>query len=418
MTATRDDRTETAGIGRRWASLSVDDALSTWAKDVSAYAGDPGAADPPDTVVFGAGIPDPPTLPREALLAAARRVLEKDGPGALRYGGNQGDLLMREWLAERLNRQEDAGVGPENFFLTNGSGQAIQMVTTAFLNPGDTMLVERPSYPGAMRVFRAYGAQLAGVEMDGEGVRIDSLEATVRRLADEGRAPKLFYTMPTLHNPTGLTASIPRREQVVEVCDRHGILIVEDDAYGEVRVEGERPPSYYKLTDGQGALRLSTVSKMLATGLRIGWVIGRKDFIDALVRMRFDGGLSPFLIRTVAEFCASGDQDRHLETMIPVYREKRDRMLSVLSERCSRHVSWITPEGGYFLWLKLGDRIDPASLAEAMASEKVAARPGAAFFPDKDPDNYLRLCFSNPSIEEIEEGIQRLGRALDRCVAS
>lgn len=415
MTVTQQDRLDPPPQGRRWASITAADALSTWAQAIAGYAGDPGTPDPPDTVVFGAGIPDPPTLPREALLAAARRVLEKDGAGALRYGGNQGDLLLRGWLAERLNRQEDAGVGPENFFLTNGSGQAIQMTASAFVNPGETVLVERPSYPGGMRTFRAYGANLVGVDMDDEGVRIDALQSTLRRLSDQGQIPRLFYTMPNLHNPTGLTTPIARREAVVDLCDAYGILIVEDDAYGEVRVEGERPPSYYKLTDGQGALRLSTVSKMLATGLRIGWVTGRKDFIEALTRLRFDGGLSPFLTRIVAEFCIAGDQDRHLETMVPIYREKRDRMVAAVAERCSAHTSWSVPEGGYFLWLKLSSGIDPARLATAMVEEKVAARPGAGFFPDTDSENYLRLCFSNPSLDEIEEGIKRLGRALDRC---
>ncbi len=202
---------------------------------------------------------------------------------------------------------------------------------------------------------------------------------------------------------------------MVGICDRHRILIAEDDAYGEIRVEGTRPPSYYKLSGGQGALRLSTVSKMLATGLRVGWVTGREDFIQALTRLRFDGGLSPFLLRTVAEFCVSGDEDRHLEKMIPVYREKLDRMLTALSERCGRHVTWTQPEGGFFLWLKLADGIDPAKLEGAMAGEGVGARPGTQFFPDRDPNNYLRLCFSTASVDHIEEGIRRLGRALDRC---
>lgn len=415
MTIGHSERTRAVTEQRRWATTTAADVLSSWAKGITAYAGDPSAPDPEGTIVFGAGIPDPPTLPREGLLAATRRVLQSDGPGALRYGSTQGDIQLRNWLAERLNRQEDAGVTAENFFLTNGSGQAIQMVVAAFANPGDVVLVERPSYPGGMRTLRAYGAQLIGIDMDEEGVSVDALETTLRRLSDEGRTPPFFYTMPNLHNPTGLTTTPSRRERVVDLCDEYGVLIVEDDAYGEVRVEGERPPSYFKLSGGQGALRLSTVSKMLAAGLRIGWVTGRKDFVDTLTRLRFDGGLSPFLTRIVAEFCTSGDQDRHLEMMVPIYREKRDRMLAALSERCSTHVSWIVPEGGYFLWLKLAPEIDPTRLSAAMTDEKVAARAGAAFFPDAPADNYLRLCFSNPSIEQIEEGVRRLGRALDRC---
>jgi 2-aminoadipate transaminase len=252
MTTGHTQLTAASAGARRWTTVSSADVLSDWAKGITAYSGDASAPDPEDTIVFGAGIPDPPTLPREALLAAARRVLEKDGPGALRYGSTQGDLLLREWLAERLNRRDGTSTTPENFFLTNGSGQAIQMIAAAFANPGDTVLVERPSYPGGMRTFRAYGAQLVGVDMDDDGIRIEALDATLRRLADEGRTPPLLYTMPNLHNPTGLTTSLARREQVADLCDEYGVLIVEDDAYGEVRVEGGHLPSYYKITDGRG----------------------------------------------------------------------------------------------------------------------------------------------------------------------
>jgi 2-aminoadipate transaminase len=405
---------EAVQMGRRWATTAAGDVLSIWARNVSPAGQAAAPADTTGTVVFGAGEPDPATLPIEGLVAAARRALQKDGVGSLRYGGAQGDVLMRAWLADRLNAQEGAGVGPQNFFLTNGSGQAIQMVITAFVDPGDTVLTESPSYPAAMRVMRAYGGTVAGVEMDSEGVCTDALEETIRRLQAEGRAPRLFYTLPTFHNPAGVTTSLSRREVVAELCDRHSILIMEDDAYGEIRVDGQRLPSYYKLTGGQGALRLSTVSKMLAPGLRIGWVTARTDFIDALVQLRFDGGLSPFLIRTVAEFCASGDEDAHLGRMIPVYREKRDRMISSLSERCARHVSWVQPDGGFFLWIKLADHVDSAALTRAMAAECVAARPGTQFFPDGDGRGYLRLCYSTTSVAEIEEGIQRLGRALDK----
>jgi 2-aminoadipate transaminase len=409
-----DTRTLPARAERRWSGVSADSVLSTWATGIAQYAGDPGRPNPPNVIVFGAGNPDPDSFPWEGLLAAARRVMERDFAGALIYGPSQGEPALREWLANRLNAQEDAGVGPEHFFLTHGSGQAIQMVAQAYLNPGDTLLVERPSYPGAMRTFRAHGGEPVGVAMDDEGLVVASLEETAERLAQQGRAPRLLYTMPTFHNPTGITASLARREAIADACDRLGILIVEDDAYGEVRCDGERLPSYYKLTGGHGALRLSTFSKMLSTGLRVGWITGRKDFIDTFARLRFDGGLSPFLIRTVAEFCISGDQDRHLERVIPIYREKRDRLVSALSERCGRHITWVQPDGGYFLWIKLGDHLDPAKVAEAAGRERVAARPGTQFFPEKEGENYLRLCFSNLSVEEIEEGVQRLGRALDQ----
>jgi 2-aminoadipate transaminase len=413
MTQTRD---RAAGTERRWTRIAVDDLLTDWAQGAGGFASDFSRVYPPGTVVFGAGIPDPDTLPWEQLAAAARRVLEQDAPGALRYGGLQGDVILRQWLADRLNRQEDAGVGPEHFLLTNGSGQALQMIASAFIQPGTAVLVERPSYSAAMRTFRSFGGELIDVAMDQEGVLPEALEGAIAHLEAEGRAPRLFYTMPTLQNPSGLTTTVPRRETVVDICDRHGILIVEDDAYGEIRVAGRRPPSYYKVGGGQGVLRLSTFSKMAATGLRIGWVTGRPDFITALTRLRFDSGLSPFLIRTVAEFGTSGDQDRHLAKMIPIYREKRDRLLAALTERCARHGTWTVPEGGFFLWMRLTDHIDPDHLTQALEAEQVVAQRGTNFFADEPDGNYLRLCFSFLSPEAIEEGVQRLGRALDQSV--
>ncbi len=406
---------ERATGGGRLSQTPATELLSAWARRGHANQGESGPPAASGLIEFGGGIPDPETLPKDALLAAAARVLAQDAPGALRYGGAQGEELMRRWLAARLNTQEDAGAGPENFFLTSGSGQAIQMVIAAFSDPGDVALVERPSYPGSLRTFRAYGVELAGVDMDEEGVVIDALERTLTTLAAAGRTPRLFYTMPTLHNPTGITTTIPRREAVVELCDRFGVLIMEDDAYGEIRCEGRRPPSYYRLSGGQGALRISTVSKMLATGLRVGWVTGRKDLVDSLTRLRFDGGLSPFLIRTVAEFCSSGDQDAHLEHMIPLYREKRDRTLAALAERCAGQATWTHPEGGFFLWMTLDPAINPAKLRESMQSENVFARTGMQFFPDGGGEHNLRLCFSTLSVADIEEGVRRLGRALDQA---
>lgn len=402
-------------IERRWAETPLQDVLSDWALGIAGGRIDLGAIDPADAVVLGAGNPDPATLPAEALLAAARRVLEKDRAGALRYGPDQGDPGMRAWLADRLNRQEHAGVGPDNFFITNGSGEGIEMIAHMFLNKGDVALVERPTYAASLRVLRSYGAEIAGVDMDADGVLPDAFEAAVRRIVAEGKTAKLFYTLPTFNNPTGVTTTVPRREAVAEICDRYRVLIMEDDAYGEIRIDGQRPPSYYKLTGGHGAVRLSTVSKMLATGLRVGWVTGRADIIRTLTRMRMDGGLSPFLIRTVAEFCTSGEQERHLERVIPVYREKRDRMIAALSERCSGRVTWQQPDGGFFLWLELAAGIDPARLATAMDEERIVVRDGSRFFPDPEPRHFLRLCYSYASVAEIEEGIRRLGRALDRC---
>jgi 2-aminoadipate transaminase len=409
-------RSGTVGTNRQWETTAVDAILSSWAKNFTESFEGLEPPDPPGMIVFGAGYPDVTLLPLDALIAAAQRAMEAERSRALRYDDTSGDLLVRAWLADRLNAQESAGVGQENFFLTNGSNQAIYLASAVFLDPGDVALVERPTYQGAISMLRGCGAELVGVNMDDEGLDVTAFADTVRSLAELGRSPKLFYTMASMHNPTGLTTPVSRREAVVEICDRHRILIVEDDAYGEIRMEGKRPPSYYTLTGGQGALRISTVSKMLANALRVGWVTAREDVIEALRRLPLESSMSAFVTRMVAEFFLSGDEESHLKRVIPLYREKRDCMLAALDEHCAQHATWTRPEGGFFLWMRLRESIEPDRLAEAMAAECVAARTGHQFFLDLEPNNYLRLSFSELSVEEIEEGIRRLGRALDRSV--
>jgi 2-aminoadipate transaminase len=399
-----------------WAETPLESHLSTWATAAIPLAGGgPGRADAPGMVVFGGGDPDPVSLPWEELAAAARRALESDPMSTLHYGPASGDQRLRGWLADRLNAQEGAGVTADHFVLTHGSGQGINLVLATFLNPGDVALVERPTYSGGIRAIRVHGVVPEGVEMDDDGLIPEALEQAVERVAAGGRQAKVLYTMPTIHNPAGMTVSVARREAIAEVCARHGVLIMEDDAYGEIRCDGVRPPSYYTITGGEGAVRLSTFSKMLSTGIRLGWVTGRPDVVATLAKLRFDGGISPFTTRTVAEFCLSGDQDRHLERVIPIYREKRDRTISAMAERCSEAATWSHPEGGFFLWVKLNDVIDPARLPAAMAEEQVGARPGTQFFAGPEGEQFVRLCYSTLTVDEIEEGVRRLARAIDRC---
>lgn len=405
----------------RWAMRPAREVISQLAASMQTYGeGDQRSAPqtPPGVqpISFGAGFPDPQTFPYDALLEAARRALQKDGAAALRYGLVQGDPSLREWIAAHLVQQGHAlSLGVENIAITNGSAQAIGLVFEALLDPGDVVLVEVPSYSGGMRSIRAAGGEVIGVATDEQGLIPEALEETVKRLQAEGRRVKALYTIPTFQNPTGCTIPLERRKRIAAILDESAVLIVEDDAYGDLRYEGERVPSFLAITQGQGALRLGSFSKTLATGLRIGYVAGRQDFVDAVTRIRYDLGLSPWLQRLVFEYAATGELERHIEQVIPLYREKRDRMLASLAERCSLLATWSKPEGGFYIWLKLADDIDGTRVPAALTGEGVIAFPGANFFPDRSGTQYVRLCFSTAALEEIDEGVRRLGRALEKC---
>jgi len=336
----------------------------------------------------------------------------------LMYGGPQGYAGLREWLAQQANRREGLHLGPEHFTITNGSAGALAQVFETFLDPGDVAIFEAPSYPGAIRIARSTLAEVVEVALDGDGVVPEALEERILQLKATGRRPKLFYTIANFHNPTGATLPLERRRQVVDICRRHGVLIVDDDAYGDIRFEGDDLPSLFALAGGQGSLRIGTFSKTVATGLRLGWVMADQALIDALVRMRFDLGSSPWLQRVIAEYAASGLFWEHVPRAVALYRHKRDVMLAALDERCRRFARWDIPRGGFFLWLHLSEGVDPEALADAAAEEGVAFVSGRTFFADGSGAEHIRLAFSFVAEAQIPEAVLRLGRAMERAVRS
>jgi 2-aminoadipate transaminase len=373
---------------------------------------------PVPSIALTGGVPDPESLPSDDLAEAARVVLEREGRLALQYGGPQGFPGLREWLAERVGRADGLSLGPENITITNGSAGALANVCETFLDPGDVVMAEAPSYPGAMRTIQAQGARVEGVPVDAEGLRPDALAETVEALSRRGARPKLLYTIPNFHNPTGFTLSLERRRAVLEIARRHRVIIVEDDAYGEIRFEGERVPSFFALSEGDGVLKVGTFSKTLATGLRVGWVAAAQEATDALVRMRFDMGTSPWVQRLVAEYVSAGHLDRHVPQVVEIYRRKRDAMATALTEYCAPFVRWRLPSGGFFLWLEMDRQVQPSAtgrLREAAAQEGVAYVSGDTFFVDRSGSQFIRLAYSFVAEQEIDEAIRRLGRALERA---
>ncbi|MPZ49018.1 MAG: aminotransferase class I/II-fold pyridoxal phosphate-dependent enzyme [Dehalococcoidia bacterium] len=390
-----------------------------------AYAGPGSGNDVPrqlrPPIAFTGGIPDPKALPIDELAAATQAVLRRDGVDALTYGGSQGYAGLRAWLAAHWTQIEGTELTPANYTLTIGSAHALENVCETFLNAGDVVIVEAPSFPGSIRTIRSLGCDVESVSMDAEGLDVDELAAKIAQVERGGRRVKLLYTIPNYHNPTGATLSAPRRTRLLDLCEQHDILVVEDDAYGELGYGEPLPPSLYSLSRGRGVVKLGTFSKIIATGLRTGWVQATPPIIDALVATRFDMGTSPLLLRTIAELAGGGQLEAHIEELCLLYGRKRDLMLNELRERAGSLATWTEPDGGFFLWLKLNEAIDPVKLRRTTEEEGVAYGPGGGFFAGmmgqaaaaRAP--YVRLAFSYTDEALIPEGVRRLSRALERA---
>ena len=366
-------------------------------------------------IEFTGGIPDPATLPVSALLEATRVVLAREPEDALQYGGSQGFAGLRDLIATRVAAEPGVNLGVENITLTSGGYPALQNVCDAFLEPGDVALVDAPAWGGFIRLAHAYEAEIAGVPLDEHGPIIAAAEDAIERAQRAGKQVKVWYAIPTFQNPMGVTFSLERRQAMLDLAARHHILIIEDDPYGDLRFTGARIPSLFALSGGEGVLKCGTFSKIIATGLRIGWIQGRKDYIDATLRMRFDNGTSPFVCRIIAAYIEGGTLEPHIEKMAGVYKAKCEAMLSALSETCSGIATWTEPEGGFFIWLTFDERKKLADVLRACNEEAVAVVPGTSFFADGSGQHNIRLAFSNVAEDQITEGIRRLARALTRA---
>ena len=355
-------------------------------------------------ITLGGGIPDPATLPARELQEALTRTLLDSPDEALRYGGVLGFEGLREVVAERQGRVDGVPLTPSNFIMSNGSAGGISNVCDAFVEPGDVVMVEAPSFSGSLRTIRGHMAEVVSVPMDERGVLVDILADEIGRAEADGKRVKLFYTVADFHNPTGTTMSLDRREDLIELCAEHGVLILEDAAYAEIYFHEEPPPSLYGLAQGQGILKVGTFSKPIATGLRVGWVQGREDFIDALSRVKFDMGNSPVLLRALWEYLRSGKLDEHLEQMRPLYASKCQALCQSLEEHCSQYVRFTRPEGGFFLWVEcLGPTA--SEVARKAAEVGLIFPVGANFFlnGERNDASHVRLAFSMASVEELQQ---------------
>jgi 2-aminoadipate transaminase len=374
-------------------------------------------AEQPDIISFAGGMPAPEVFPQEQLQAACNTVLSKHGGMALQYSPTEGYLPLREMIAQRTARYM-VEVTPKNILITSGSQQALDFIGRLFVNRGDYIVVESPSYLGALQAWNAYGAQYIPVPMDEDGMLVDQLEEALRK------GPKFIYVLPNFQNPSGATLSLERRKKVIELADKYGVPIVEDDPYGQLRYEGEHIPSLVHLDsqfrgfDGDcysgNVIYMSTFSKLLAPGLRLAWVIAPEQVIRKLVitKQAADLHTATFNQYVAYEVGKDGFIDEHVNYIRSVYRERRDVMLEMMDEMFPSEARWTKPHGGMFLWGILPERLDAADVLKVALERKVAFVPGAAFHTAQTGANTMRLNFSYSNPETIREGIARLGTLL------
>ncbi len=369
----------------------------------------------PEMISFAGGLPAPECFPTEELTAAAERVLVERPVAALQYGPTEGYKPLREFLTSHVARL-GISVPVEQLLITSGSQQALDLLGKLMIDPGALVAVEEPTYMGALQAWRPYQPRFATLPMDEEGLVVDALE----RLLQGGERPRFLYLVSSFQNPTGVTLSPERRHRLLEVATEYRLPIVEDDPYGELYYNSARPQPLAALdVELSGALRhvvyLSTFSKLLAPGLRVGWVAAPQELVSKLVQAKqgldlHTGSLSQAM---AYEACCDGLLDRHVPTIRSTYHTRRDTMLDALELHMPKDVKWTRPNGGMFIWLTLPSHIDTTMLLQISLDQKVAFVPGAAFHANGGGTNTLRLNFSHSTPERITEGVTRLGRAIE-----
>lgn len=365
-----------------------------------------------DPIYFGDGAPDKALIPVDRLREASRQVWAEDAPGCLGYGDQQGYEPLRHLIAERM---QPLGVtaDPDNILVTSGSSQAIDLCCRVFLDPGDVVILEDPTFLGATEIFRSYGARLVAVPVDEHGMQVDALEAV---LAAEPDA-KLIYTIPTFQNPTGTTMPLDRRQRLVDLARQHNVAVLEDDPYVELRYDGEAVAPL--ITLDPNVIYLGTFSKTIAPGIRTGWTVAPPEVHRLLLANREVSDISNdrITMRTVFE-TANGFLTEHVEGTLGTYRSRRNAMLEALERYMPQGVTWSRPDGGFFVWIQVPDSIDTDTLATTAADNGVIYFPGKWFFPNEDQHHTLRLSFSTVPEDRIIEGVRRLAETIRQADAS
>ncbi len=366
-----------------------------------------------DIISLAGGLPDTASFPAESFAAIMSRVAVDSCARSLQYGPTEGLAVLKSCIAEVME-EEGTIIDADDVLVTTGGQQVIDLVCKTLVDPGDVVIAEAPTYPGAVPTFCSYQAEVIQIEGDADGMRIDLLEETLERLALEGRRPKFIYTVPTFQNPSGTTMSLPRRKRLVEVIRERELLVLEDNPYGLLRYEGDPLPTLYALDGGDFVIYLGTFSKILSPGVRLGWSVGPRPVLEKMNigKQAADLCSSSLTQFFVAAYFASGRWQDYVHSLKEIYRRRRDVMLDSLAECFGPECSWTHPQGGLFIWATLPEYIDTTDLLARALDEHVAFVPGRAAFLDGRGAHSMRLNFSGVGEADIREGIRRIGEVV------
>ncbi|WP_449291515.1 aminotransferase-like domain-containing protein [Nonomuraea maritima] len=368
----------------------------------------------PEVVSLAGGMPYVTALPLDMVGELVSDLVTRRGPVALQYGSGQGDLHLREQICEVM-RLEGINAGANDVVVTVGSQQALDLMTRIFIDPGDVVLAEGPSYVGALGTFSAYQAKVVHIAMDDQGIVPESLAQTIYALETAGAPVKFLYTIPTFHNPAGVTLNIARRQQVLDICQRAGILIIEDNPYGLLGFDGE-PMRALRADNPDGVVYLGSFSKTLAPGFRVGWALAPHAIRDKLVLAMESAVLShsSFTQLAVGQYLATQPWREQIKTFRELYRERRDALLDALDALMPPEVTWTRPAGGFFVWATLPEGLDSKAILPRAVAERVAFVPGTGFFSDGSGSRHMRLSFCYPEPDRIREGVRRLASVIEQ----
>jgi 2-aminoadipate transaminase len=371
----------------------------------------------PEVISLAGGLPDTSTFPTETFAAVTQRIAAESCAKALQYGPTEGLPETKECIAEVM-AAEGMPADPEDIVVTTGGQQVIDLVVKTLVDPGDVVVAEAPTYPGAVPTLYSYQADVVQIEMDANGMRMDLLEETLDRLEREGRRPKFIYTVPTFQNPAGVTMSLERRQRLVEIANERELLVLEDNPYGMLRYEGEPLPPLRSLDGGVFVMYLGTFSKILSPGIRLGWVVAPPPVLEKinLGKQAADlctSTLSQLMVQAYFELARWRD---YVEALTELYRDRRDTMLDALAEFFPREAEWTRPQGGMFIWATLPDFIDTTDLLARALRENVAFVPGSGAYLDGRGGSAMRLNFSASDGDNIREGVRRIGEVIKEQV--
>lgn len=368
----------------------------------------------PDVISFAGGLPDTRVFPVHQIVEATQRVMFREGAEALQYGPTDGHEALKRHIVKIMD-EIDVEVGVDDLIITDGAQQALELLGKIFIGKDDTVIVEAPSYVGALQAFSGYEPNFVSIPLDNAGIRTDILTEKLERLSSEKIQPKFLYTVSNFHNPAGVTMAGERRQKLIELSRKYGFIIIEDDPYGRLRFDGEEQPPLRSMDEN--VIYLSTFSKIFAPGMRLGWVIAPRAILEKVIRAKEAANLcsSSFSQRVTEEYMSVFDWQHNVEVLIDLYRERRDAMLGALEEFFPEGSTWTQPNGGLFIWSTLPEGLDTEELnAEAIREAKVAFVPGKAFYVEKGGVSSMRLNFSYCQPDIIYEGIKRLGSVIKR----